>query len=529
MSEHDGSRTWKIKLLTPLHIGDGAELQLNMDYLKTDMGLGVIDLEGLFERMSENRGAISDFGRSSFDLFQFHKDYNIPIVPQYILPFRQKAVPRNIRSFIKTGFGKPYIPGSTLKGGVRTALWTQLDRSSLPSAANYESFKKAVNGIGGKDPHHDFLRPFQISDSHGIEANGALQVEEVKFFNIMHENKPGWKDFSSKKTTADFNKSNGVYVETLPSGQMFYVKAGIDQLFQKRSIKMVSKLPDCPAIHDFKSFALAINRHSLRIATQEESFFSQYQGMKSGAKAFYTNLCSRITNISKEPEAFIVRIAWGSGWRGMTGNWIADKELEAVRRKNKLGKNGCPVCGGAKVKWNPSQRKLECKNKACGKFFSDADRWFHEIFPKTRRLVMLNGIPSIPLGWVLVTTEEKSSFYRMPTEMLKLVDGSELSEKNKLEKPADPISTVNPVTLLAGKKEDFQKRLSGVKNLTGEIEPFLVALRAEEDKETRKELCAILLRNAKKIPKAKYRKALEKQKKWAVSLDAFCRESGVAT
>ena len=521
MAEHDGSRTWKIKLLTPLHIGDGAELQLNMDYLKTDMGLGVIDLEGLFESMSENRSAISDFGCSSFDLSQFHKDYKIPIAPQYILPFKQKFVPRNIRSFIKTGFGKPYIPGSTLKGGVRTALWTQLDRSSLPSAVNYESFKKAASGIDGKDPHHDFLRPFQVSDSHGIEANGALQVEEVKFFNIMHGNKPGWKDFLNKKTTADFNKSTGIYVETLPSEQMFYVKAGIDQLFQKRSIKMASKLPDCPAIHDFKSFALAVNRHSLKIATQEESFFSQYEGMISGAKAFYTNLCSRITDISREPEAFIVRIAWGSGWRGMTGNWIEDKELEAVRRKNKLGKNGCPFCGSAKVKWNPSQKKLECKNKSCGKFFSDEDRWFHEIFPKTRRLVMLNGVPCLPLGWVLVTSEEKASFYRMPTEMLKPGDGPELLERDKLKKAENPVPAADPVKLMAEKKENFEKRLSGVKNLTGEIDPFLAILRAEKGEEIQKELCSILLKAVKKLPKDKYGKALKNQKKWAISLDSL--------
>ena len=45
----------------------------------------------------------------------------------------------------------------------------------------------------------------------------------------------------------------------------------------------------------------------------------------------------------------------------------------------------------------------------------------------------------------------------------------------------------------------------------GEIDPFLAGIIAEKDEGTRKVLCAILLRSAKKLPKGKYGKALKKQ------------------
>ena len=104
---------------------------------------------------------LADFGHSSFDLFQFHKDHKVAVKPTYTLKCSPKSVPKNIRSFVKTASGTPYIPGSTMKGGLRTALWSQLDRSGLPSPSNYGRFAGAVKRIDGDDPHHDFLRPIQ--------------------------------------------------------------------------------------------------------------------------------------------------------------------------------------------------------------------------------------------------------------------------------------------------------------------------------------------------------------------------------
>ena len=131
-----------------------------------------------------------------------------------------------------------------------------------------------------------FYVPSKISDSHGIEANGALGLEEIKFFNVMRKNKPGWKDFSSRKTLDDFNKTSGIYVETLPAEQILFLRTGIDSLFGEGSVKKARHLPHCSAVHDFKSLASAINSYSLKMANAEASFFSQFQKSVSGCEGF---------------------------------------------------------------------------------------------------------------------------------------------------------------------------------------------------------------------------------------------------
>ncbi|MBK8536340.1 MAG: hypothetical protein IPL59_15150 [Candidatus Competibacteraceae bacterium] len=57
-----------------------------------------------------------------------------------------------------------------------------------------------------------------------------------------------------------------------------------------------------------------------------------------------------------------MRLAWGSGWRGMTGDGLAESEMAVMREAYRLGRPGLP-------------------------------------FPKTRRLAV-QGSPCLPLGWV---------------------------------------------------------------------------------------------------------------------------------
>ena len=55
-------------------------------------------------------------------------------------------------------------------------------------------------------------------------------------------------------------------------------------------------------------------------------------------------------------------MSWGSGWRGMTGDWASDEQVKTFRELFNLGRTGKP-------------------------------------FPKTRRLVV-SGEPKLPMGWI---------------------------------------------------------------------------------------------------------------------------------
>ncbi|OUD14212.1 hypothetical protein [Thioflexithrix psekupsensis] len=70
-----------------------------------------------------------------------------------------------------------------------------------------------------------------------------------------------------------------------------------------------------------------------------------------------------------------IRLGWGSGWESMTGGWLDDDELQTARQAygSKMGKVGV------------------------------------DVFPKTRRLVVSEGSPCLPFGWIKIYSPEASS------------------------------------------------------------------------------------------------------------------------
>lgn len=383
-ANNDTLQTWKLTLITPLHVGDGEELQRNIDYIPDREGLKIYELDTLLESLKDNPAAIGEMGGSGFDLSRFMRDYRISADPRYVLPFSGSRPPDSLRRFLKNAYGQPYLAGSTLKGAVRTALWTGLDRSRLPPVSNFRGFKSAVNKVSGTDPHHDFLRPLQISDSVGLDPAGPLVAEEIKFFNLQRENQAGWKDFASRRTLDRFEDAAGIHVETLKPRTDLFVQVHLDAFLRSDSVRKTLKLPQSEGLQGFAALARAVNAHSLEMAKAELEFFTRFGSAANAAAEVYRQLAGGIQGLMKQehPDTFIIRMAWGSGWRGMTGNWIDERDMAAVRQETKLGKRGVPV------------------------------------FPKTRRLAMADGAPSQPLGWAVVSLMDGSAFVEKSREAL---------------------------------------------------------------------------------------------------------------
>lgn len=376
--------TWEITLLTPLHIGDGRELQRNLDFSAQANRLNVIDMEAFFETLQEHPQAIREIGRSSFDPLRFAKDYRFTLPWLYELPLISSRSPDNLRHFIKDATHRPYLPGSTLKGALRTALQAGFDRSRLPhlnakgkdAKGELKRLQKAVQQLNGKDPHHDFLRLLTVSDSHSLSPEGSLQADEIKFFNLRRNNQAGWKDFKSKKTFDSYREAAGVHVESLKSGVTLWVRVELDEGFLSTPhIQRLAGIPRCTGLHGFEALCQAVNQHSLALAQAEYDFFNQYRPEGALAAAAYQNIGAALTEAVQHPgNAMYLRIAWGSGWRGMTGNWLKEDQLTRLREVAKLGKMGAAV------------------------------------FPKTRRLALKDGIPCLPPGWVQIVFQPAADF-----------------------------------------------------------------------------------------------------------------------
>lgn len=528
MNKTNEIQTWEIRLLTPLHVGDGEELQENLDYFVRGHCIEVVDLESLLPNFKNNPMAISEIGHKGFALDRLAREYSISIPTEYKLPYTGKAVPKSIRRFIKNAYGQPYLPGSSLKGAIRTALWTSLSRTNIPSAVNYQNFEKSVAQITGKDPHHDFLRPLQVSDSMGISPEGLLQVDEIKFFNVRFEDKPGWKNLASKKSTEDFSSAEGVYVESLKPSAVLHVKASLSVILRNPWIQKLSDIPGCVGLDGFSLLAETINKHTSRIVNRELAFFDGFGSATAAAKEAYISIISELDALKDRCGAFVVRLAWGSGWRGMTGDWLKGEDLDAVRRKKRLGKITCPFCGFQGVGWDNKTRKLACRNDKCRKTFDESELWVHPIFPKTRRLAMEKGLPSVPLGWISVTPVDLNAFKMVHIPMEFSDNGSQVGPdpKTALGDPKEHNSQ-DPEEVRKIKLEGFQSRLKTVSNLQGEINRFFDELKSQEDDALKRDMCAELLSAAKSLKKSKYNRALKDNKSWAKALEKLSHDLGI--
>lgn len=441
-------QTWEITLLTPLHVGDGENLVLNMDYVHSGNKVFVYHIDAIIESISDNPRVINDMGRM-LNLEKFIKNYKLDIKPEYVLPSTGNS-PREIRRFLKNAYGEPYIAGSTLKGAIRTALWNTLDRSKLPAVNNFRQFEKEVKNLDGQ-PHNDFLRPLSISDSCGLNPQDSLQAQEVKIFNVLNGNRPGWKDFATRaRANRDrFEDVEGIFVEALRPSTRFHVRFELNDFLQKTPVNSLWQIPNARGLRGIEDLAGVVNDHSQRLAEREREFFAEFGQACVGAIRFYDELIQKgFDEIRQISGAFILRMAWSSGWKGMTGEWIESEDLEPVRRENNLGKNFCPQCR-RQIYSSPKKGKYFCKS--CRTDFTPSELELSPVFPKTRRLAMKDGIPSQPMGWIMVSPSSDSFFTKTArlacrekepeVVLLKTETSDEISQARKVVSPIEKPDT----------------------------------------------------------------------------------------
>jgi CRISPR-associated protein Csm5 len=127
---------------------------------------------------------------------------------------------------------------------------------------------------------------------------------------------------------------------------------------------------------------------------KELIFFEQYNTPRELDKVleFYERERQR-----RKEDSFLLHLAWGSGWHGMTvGRLLQDHRFDflSLRKKYQLGEiRKCKRCG-RKIKGNYCPK---CRWKLSP---NEIQKIYPKEFPKTRRLIFEDDEPIYPLGWV---------------------------------------------------------------------------------------------------------------------------------
>jgi CRISPR-associated protein Csm5 len=364
-----------IEVLTPVHIGSGVKLAEGIDFIKTDYSVHILSQAELMKYLEDNPDEMERFIDGKYKLNNLQR---IPEGRKFNV--NTKGL-REILEFVRNGNGKPYIPGSSIKGAMRTILLkkrfdelSESQKNDLLKKVSNTKKEWAANPIVeyllGKSSNENLMRTLEIFDS-DFEN---VELEKIFILTLRNQNGSsyGWKKMGRDVPSQDDPKNaTPIFAETLPTGSIGYFSISLNTFLMEDTSAQSTLHFNEQALKDIQNLRIAINGFSVKKLEKEKEFYEKLTSPKklNSVLKEIDNLLSKINNLNK--DEFILRISWGSGWKGMTGDYLDEEWINIFR--NKYG-----------------------RGQAMG-------RPGFTIFPKTRRLVFEDDEPKYLTGWIKVS------------------------------------------------------------------------------------------------------------------------------
>lgn len=375
---------YRLETLTPVHIGSGDSLQ-HIDGCYSDGKWHRVNLDKVFADPSTNLNALtSAMGKQGFR-WTDHL-HNPEAFATYSLLCSQSPEEVEIREALKSINHCPYIPGSTLKGAIRTALlWDLITgnaehyNQTLKDLEDLAAQKPKGNPRGenparrieknvmGKDPNHDLLRALHVSDTAPTELSG-LEIGTAWTVTLDSNGELVQK--------IEGNQEYKTFVEQIQTKQNLTFSLKTDEWLLKQPAKRRLGFNDSQK-DVIQSIAEVCNHTARGLMKSEQDFFHYYAFTEIAD--FYDNLLNELDAL---PEgAFIVQTGWGSGYNANTITQLFTEDedapenlLMALRKRFRLGQSR-----------------------------SDPGTYDEREFPKTRRIFYRGQNPVSPFGWIKIS------------------------------------------------------------------------------------------------------------------------------
>lgn len=358
--------------ITPVHIGTGTQFT-GFDGLYDAGRWWLIDLDKILERVADANQLASNMGTKDFTWANWLRRNSIAPqdVAAYGVSCPKDPNPVPIREFIKSVYRRPYFPGSTVKGALRTAVVLaalsqeenylrlekqlqnirELFRSGEPPWNKAATLGRVAEGTEGfavrgrkNDAKYDLLKMVMASDSNSIDTD-SLQLIETASVGTERFTKM-WAEAvtAGKNLTVSFSIAE---VEIA-----FLKELGLERFFEW--------------LHPDRLLEACFKRSKLLLDSEAEYFSRQ------------PLILGRISQLRElnQKETPLIRLGWGQGFLSTT-------VTDVVRK---------------------SDEKLF--DEAIRESVSFVRRW-HTVphrFPKTRRVILDSvGNAADVLGWVQLT------------------------------------------------------------------------------------------------------------------------------
>ena len=327
----------KIETLTPVHIGSGNLLYENLDFIQVNIKkvphLVIISEEKVWKILDEQHldnwlEAISK--RENFSLFleKFAPNVKSSDYAKRRIPFSCK--PSNyadvLKECIHNSIGLPYIPGSSIKGAIRTAILASLTntikgkeekidlrkyKDDSPTnrnitADNIERELFANNAPQKSYPNADVFRFIQVGDAY-FEKETEIVVRLINL-NFRH----------GKDNLLDTSNSQIVEAIRTEKKSEFQLKVSKEYYdFVKKKYPQTGNLP----VSSIGDLFRLINEHTKKLVEDEVNYWINTD--KTGGDNYVCEMQKILKEINScvTGKSCVLRIGHASGWRFITGAW----------------------------------------------------------------------------------------------------------------------------------------------------------------------------------------------------------------
>lgn len=349
----------KIETLTSVHIGSGETLQYGNDFVTGKSGdddiIGIVDARKVMNLIGEEKidkwvHAIEK-GTSTSDIVkQFAPKATIEDYSQrIILGWSIVQNTDTLKEQIHDGMGWPYIPGSSIKGAIRTAVLASLmeeketvNEDSLFTKDRYGNIKKdkyenAIvkadiyeKELFGDDPNSDIFRFLQVGDA----IFGDNYEVAIRMVNINERERQSFWDTSKSQLIEAIGPED---------------KSEFNMNFKKEQYQIAQEehavhvMPSC--MDTISVLFQTINEHTKLLIEQEIDYWNARKDEDDSCKVdVYLEKMNEIKSVVEKCEkgtSCVLRIGHGSGWRFITGAWTEtfdnfyDVVVPASRPNNK--------------------------------------------------------------------------------------------------------------------------------------------------------------------------------------------------
>lgn len=334
----------RIETLTSVHVGSGETLQYGTDFVRgkydgdnvlsivaPDKVLKLIGKERVqqwvlaIERQESTAKVVETYAPNAA-----LKDYSKRMILEWSVAKDADTLKENIHD----GRGLPYIPGSSIKGAIRTAVLATLAENVQGAEkkidkTKYKDFKgntipedqikykadakNIESELFGSNPNEDVFRFLQVGDAYF----GENYEVAVRVVNLNERERQGFWDISKSQL-----------IEAIGPEDETTFQLKLNENLYKLSMDRVHTMPDC--MKSLPMLFTTINNHTQNLLESEISYWEEREQKDDSNKVgLYIQKIKVILDVARrcvDGKECVLRIGHGSGWRFITGAWSENLE-----------------------------------------------------------------------------------------------------------------------------------------------------------------------------------------------------------